>query len=431
MFGELREMIKKWKENPHAGEHSDESRFVLIALLKEGPQTLKELEEKSFLFVSQFGLENYRHTSSRHSREEFNITTEIDRLMKDNMIVLTHERYELTNKGRKVAAESAEMIEKGAQWIKKNVLNPSAAARNTVIADFFLAVMKLVVGFISGSVGLLADGADAAVDTVSASIVWAGMKMKRELIGTMVIIAMMGVTGVSIGYESVIKIIHVAYGTVEPISKPYLVIGVEGVALFVAVFLCLYQGFVGKKYGSLALISQSIDSKNHIYVAAVVIAGAVFSIFGIYFVDAVIGVYISFKILKDGFGLSKEVISSARGEKIDFSKFELLFEKHWRISTHDSFRFWILYTLRECSLTKNELTTELVKTFKHTYIPIWSEFEFIAAEGFDFEGGFDSLVQPLLDENMVTKRDDTFTITKRGRQHVDSTLKSMRYHQIR
>ncbi|MBU7027088.1 MAG: cation diffusion facilitator family transporter [Theionarchaea archaeon] len=431
MFDELREMIKKWKESPHVKEHSDESRFVLIALLKEGPLTLKELEEKSFLFVSQFGLENYRHTASRHHREEFNITTEIDRLMKDNMIVQTHEKYELTNKGKKMAVESAEMIEKGAQWIKKNVLNPSAAARNTVIADFFLAVMKLVVGLISGSVGLLADGADAAVDTVSASIVWVGMKMKRELIGTMVIIAMMGVTGVSIGYESVTKIIDVIYGTVEPMSKPYLVIGVEGIALLVAVFLCLYQGFVGKKYGSLALISQSIDSKNHIYVAAVVIVGAVFSIFGIYFVDAVIGVYISFKILKDGFGLSKEVISSARGEKIDFSKFELLFEKHWRMSTHDSFRFWVLYTLRECSLEKNELTTELEKTFKHTYIPILSEFEFTAAEGFDFEEGFDRLVQPLLDENMVTKRDATFTITKRGRQYVDSTLRSMRYHQIK
>jgi len=40
--------------------------------------------------------------------------------------------------------------------------------------------MKLLAGFLSGSVGLIADGADATVDTVSASLVWIGIKYKKE-----------------------------------------------------------------------------------------------------------------------------------------------------------------------------------------------------------------------------------------------------------
>lgn len=361
MLDDLREKIKKWKKRPYIDRHSDTSRFLLMVLIKEGPLTLKELEKRLFLFISQFGLEHGQKRYQNH-REAFDVTAEIEQLVRKGMVVLTRDAYELTEKGREIAVESTESIERGAQWVRKNLLSPDATARNTVIADFFLALLKLAAGFISGSVGLLADGADAAVDTVSASIVWIGIKMKREQVGTIVIIAMMGVTGVSVGYESVTKIADAILATLEPMSRPYLVIGVEGVALIAGVILCFYQGFVGKRYGSLALISQSIDSKNHIYVATAVIAGAFFSIFGIHYVDAIIGIYISFEILKDGIGLSREVISLTKGEKTDFSKYELFFEKRWRRGSQDSFRFWILYSLREKSLERDELIRVLEGT---------------------------------------------------------------------
>jgi Co/Zn/Cd efflux system component/predicted transcriptional regulator len=430
MLESLRDIIREWKEDPYLKEHSDVSRFVLIALVKEGPLTLKELEEKSLLFISRFAFHRMHNESWDH-KNAFDITKEIDNLMENDMIFLTGDTYELTEKGRNVAEKSAQMIERGAHWVNTNFLNPGAAARNTVVFDFFLAVMKLLVGFMSGSVGLLADGADAAVDTGSASVVWVGIRMKKELVGTLVIISLMGITGVSIGYESVVKITHVLSSTVEPMSRPYLVIGVEGIALVSAVFLCFYQGFIGKKFGSLALLSQSIDSKNHIYVAAAVIAGAVFSVVGIYFVDAVIGVYISFKILKDGFELSREVISSVKGEEIDFSKYEVLFEKHWRMSSHHSFQFWVLYVVRERSMEKDEIIAALERTFKRTYIPILSEFDFeFAPDETDFEERFDEIVQPLLEQGMLKPQDSLFGITRTGRQYVHTTLRGMRYHQI-
>lgn len=54
-------------------------------------------------------------------------------------------------------------------------------------------------------------------------------------------------------------------------GEPYLVIAVELFVLMCAGMLVFYQRYVGKMSGSLALISQSIDSKNHIYVAGTVI----------------------------------------------------------------------------------------------------------------------------------------------------------------
>lgn len=431
--------------------------FILMILLKEGALGLQELEEKMLLLVRQFHLFGYHFAEEvkkkvfgflswfwyqppedyleipkwqQEFEEQFDARLECNDLIEKDMLrVGEGEKYELTEKGREEAQECARRIEKGAEFIGKRLLSPQAAARNTIIVDFFLAVMKLLAGFFSGSVGLLADGADAAIDTVSASIVWIGVKYKKELLGTLVIIVMMFVTAASVGYESTTKIIQAITRTITPISMPFLVIVVEGVALLFALILSFYQRYVGKRNGSLALISQSMDSKNHIYVAAAVIIGAIFSIFGIHFVDALIGAFIAVRIFMDGVGLSKEVISSIKGEETDFSKYEIPFEKHWHLSKLETFRTWILYSIREDNLKmKYELISSLEKTFQPEYIPILSEFKFMLGEGFDFEKEFDNLVEPLLDKKLLVKKDDKLILTKEGEKHVDKVFGSMRYH---
>jgi len=314
--------------------------------------------------------------------------------------------------------------------IRSQYLSPTAAARNTVIANFFLAIMKLSAGFFSNSVGLIADGADAATDTVSASVVWAGVKFKKELAGTLIIILMMFITASSVGYESITKIIETLTVTMQPILMPYLIIIVEGIALTAAVILHFYQRYVGKNNGSLALISQSIDSKNHIYVAGAVIIGAIFSIFGIYFVDALIGAFVASRILMDGFSLSKEVLSSAKGEEIDFSKYKMPLERHRHLSRLETFRAWILYSMKEDNLTtKEELIKSLKRSFKPKYAYILSEFRFRPAIDIDFEKEFDDIIKYLLEEKFITKNGENFALTEDGGKRVDRIFKKIRYLQ--
>lgn len=78
------------------------------------------------------------------------------------------------------------------------------------------------------------------------------------------------------------------------------------------------------------------------------------------------------------------------------------------MGVHESFRFWLLYSLKEESKSRDDLIKTLEKRFRQTYIPVLSEFEFTASEGFDFKKRFDELVQSLLDQDMVTNRGDTF-----------------------
>jgi hypothetical protein len=257
------------------------------------------------------------------------------------------------------------------------------------------------------------------------------MKLKKEFLGALITIFMMFITGISVGYESITAIMEALNAKIAPIAMPYLVIGVEGIALAVAAILFFYQRFTGKRNGSLALISQSVDSKNHIYVAAMVITGAIFSIFGIPLVDALVGAFVAARILVDALGLSKDMLSSIKGEEADLSKYEMPFEKQWHLSKLETFRSWILYSVKEDRLdTRDAIISSLEKTFKPEYVPILSEFRFSLGKEFDFEQSFNDLVKPLLDERLLIQHNEKFILTDEGRSRVSKLFRNMRFRQI-
>jgi cation diffusion facilitator family transporter len=431
--------------------HGDFGKFILLALLKEGALDLDELTKMASILVSQFemvGMEfgtrivsgffskfgrpaatRLNRAKQKVRQQEVDIQSECRNPQEKGLITMNQAcRFELTAEGREKAAEFQKNLKKGADTLEGQFLSSSAAARNTIVVDFFLASLKLFSGIFSGSVGLLADGADAAVDTVSAAVVWLGMKIKREILGTVIVLLMMFVSGISVGYDSIRSIVDAFLGTLSPLAMPYLVIITEIIALIFALFLFLYQRFVGKRNGSLVLISQSVDSKNHIYVALGVITGAIFSIFGIYFVDAFVGGFVATRILIDGVKLSKETIASIRGEEVDLKKYEVPFEKHWELSKLETFRTWILYSVKELKLnTKDELIQELEHTFKPKYVPILTEFKFSLGKGFDFEKSFDMLVNPLVENDLLVKQNGNFLITEKGEKRITKLTRMRRY----
>jgi divalent metal cation (Fe/Co/Zn/Cd) transporter len=408
-----------------------EGRLILLALLKDGPLTAKEIEQKTLAFVSNFeGLGDViaqklhlkssgRERIRRHDKK-YDAKAECERLASQGMIRLNEGgRYELTREGEMAAKASAKQLE--------GLLSPQTAAKNTAVADFFLATMKLLVGLLSGSVGLLADGADATVDTASAAVVWVGLRVKKEVLGTLLIVAMMFMTACTIGYESVTKLIDAVERTLLPISGPHLVIAVEAAALLSAVLLYLYQRAAGRRNGSLALISQSVDSRNHIFVSLAVITGAAFSIVGILFVDALIGAFIAARFAWDGFGLSREALSSMRGEELHLSEYRLPLEKSWRTGRLETFREWILYSVKEEKLRKkDEIIDSLERAFRPQYIPIVSEFR-IGGEPFNFNLEFDKLVQPLLEKGLLAVEGNEFSLTDQGQRWVANSSRTLRY----
>lgn len=107
-----------------------------------------------------------------------------------------------------------------------------------------------------------------------------------------------------------------------------------------------------------------MDSKNHIYVSLAVITGALFSIFGINYIDALIGTLVSVRIFLDALGLSRDAVSKYRGSETDLSKYSTPLENLWKNNRLKSFRVWILFAVLE---EKIETRTEIIQSLKHAF----------------------------------------------------------------
>jgi cation diffusion facilitator family transporter len=404
----------------------DLAQHIMLILRKEGAQTLLQLQEKTALQTMGF------HSQTGERRTRFNETSSAaatcDDLVHKKWIKLTDSTtYELTNEGRAQAEETVNKMERGVHLLETQILSPSAAARNATAGYFVLAVLKMLAGFISGSVGLIADGADTTVDTASSAIVWAGIKFKKEILGTIIILGLMFLTAVILFYDSANSIIEGVQGIFLPISMPIMVIVIELIAVLSMFVLSLYQRVVGKRNQSLALISQSIDSKNSIYSSAAVIVGVIFSLFGIYWVDAVVGAFIAVRISIDGIDLTREVAKSMRGQQPEFSKFKMPFEKQIQQRRLDNLRNWILYTIYKDKLsTKQELVSSLEKTFRPNYMPA-AFTEFRVGTGVDFENDFSDLIKPLTDEAYIVETNGVYSLTSKGKTFIKDTVDTLRY----
>jgi cation diffusion facilitator family transporter len=410
--------------------NGDLVEFILLILYKDGPQSKEQLEEKTVMQVLNFdsGILK-RHYSKSGDNKQLNVTAVCENLLSRNWIKLdTYAKYELTDSGQTAAEQIHKAFEGGAHRLETKLLSPSAVARNTTICYAIGSVLKMTIGLISGSVGLIADGADTIVATAASGIVWAGIKFKKEVIGTLTIIGLLFLAAVILLYHSFLSISHVLAGTFQPMTMPYLVITVELISILIMYALSIYQRFVGKRHQNLALISLSIDSKNAVYSAVVVIIGAICALFGIYWVDAIIGIIIAIRISIDGINLIRDTAKTMQGEKIDFSKFELPFEKQINQRRTNNFQHWILYTIHKNKLsTKKEIVTSVEKTFRHSYLP--SVFTArIAGKDVNFEANFDELITPLINAEYLTEENpNCYKLTDQGTAYIKNIIDTIRH----
>lgn len=404
---------------------SDLAQHILLILHKEGAQTLLQLQEKTALQTS--GLHN--QTRERRVRSKtLSVAVTCDEMVRKKWIKLTdNATYELTAEGRVQAEEIADDMESVVHRIETQMLSPSAAARNATAGYFVLAILKMLAGLFSGSIGLIADGADTTVDTASSAIVWAGIKLKKEIICTIIILGLMFLTAVILFYNSANAIIENIQGAFLPIYSPVVVIVIEAIAIVSMYILSLYQRIVGNRNQSLALISQSIDSKNSVYSSAAVIIGVIFSIYGIHWVDAIVGAFIAVKISTDGVSLTREIRRSMKGEQPEFSKFKLPIEKRFEQFRLDNIRNWILYTLHTSkSRTKQGLVDSLEKTFRPSYFPAAFN-EFRLGTDIDLEEDFSDLIKPLVDDAYIVEAKGAYLLTSKGKMFIKDTVDTLRY----
>lgn len=195
-----------------------------------------------------------------------------------------------------------------------------------IISNSILCIAKILVGFISGSIAIVADGVNNLADASSSLITLAGFKLasmpedeehpyghaRIEYLSGMAVSVMIILVGVELGKSSIDKIINPS-----PLEFSWTLVLVLIFAIAIKIWQALFNISAGKKIDSVALIATGTDSRNDVISTTVVLAGVLIGHFANVQIDGYLGLLVALFILWSGISLVKETISPLLGEAPD------------------------------------------------------------------------------------------------------------------
>jgi len=184
-------------------------------------------------------------------------------------------------------------------------------------ATIFFAIAKAVVGFISGSIVLMADAIHSAADSFSTFFAWFGLKIaqksptekfpygfyKVENITALVISGLILFAGFEIIKESIGKIF-----TLGELNIPLIAVGVAVLDAIVMFLIGTYEMKVGKQINSQSLAADGRESRMHLFSSSLVLIGLFATFFKIMYLEGIMGILISLFIFKIGIESGKDSI---------------------------------------------------------------------------------------------------------------------------
>lgn len=181
----------------------------------------------------------------------------------------------------------------------------SATKRVAVLgigANILLLVLKLVIGIMSKSQAMIADGFNSAGDVFASVMTYLGNRIsslpqdkdhpyghgKAEYIFSMIISFSLLLVTFQIFKNSLESIINR-----ESFVFSWWLVGVASITIILKAALWRYTLNAGKKWDSLLILANSEDHRNDILVTSSTLLGIILGTRGIYWVDGAVGIGIS------------------------------------------------------------------------------------------------------------------------------------------
>ena len=375
----------------------------------DGPRTLDEISENFYSYLRIFGL--FQMTESRAGAQTASISEELEALLALSWVVRKGERYALTPLGREeVEKRLSELGETGT--VMRQFLQPEAVSKVTLGVHFGLAALMLPAGFLSGSVGLLNDAVDTFLDGISSLLVYLGLRFDKERAVNIVLVVFMLGTGALTFYEAVRRF-FVPY---EPEVDWFTFLVVLVSAVF-CLGLWAYQRYVGLRSGYLSLITQSVDSRNHVIVAASVTAGLVASLLQFPMLDTLVGLAVALLILKSAVDLAVEIIRSMGEEGVDLSRYEFGLAGQYEKFRQAQLRDWMLYLVENQGVeTQAELVARARQALDFNRIPAVQAMG-LAQQELQADEMIERSIGELFDNGWLTG-EQHLVLSPQGREHL-------------
>ena len=178
-----------------------------------------------------------------------------------------------------------------------------------IVGNIFLLIIKVIVGILAKSQSMIADAANSASDIFASLMTFIGNKIasepsdedhnfghgKAEYIFSLFISISMIVVSLKILYDSALSIIYKN----EIIFSWWLII-VCIITIVTKLNLYLYSKNALKKFNNILLESNMKDHRNDCIVTSFTTISIILSLFGVYWVDGVVGIGISVWIFYTG-----------------------------------------------------------------------------------------------------------------------------------
>ena len=189
------------------------------------------------------------------------------------------------------------------------------AAKYSMIANLSLAIIKGIVGVLSGSIALLADSVHSFSDIFASLAVYIGLKLSRkkpddkfpygyykfETLASLVISLIIILSGFEIIIESINGIL-----SPKTISIPLLAISVSLLSVLISFLLAKYKDKVGNEIGSRALINDGQHSFVDVFSSLIVFVGILGTYIGYPIFQGVAGLVVALLIIYIGLKFGKE-----------------------------------------------------------------------------------------------------------------------------
>ena len=209
--------------------------------------------------------------------------------------------------------------------------NPVVRAKYGVLAGVFgiitnllICSVKIIVGLLSASVSILADGINNLSDAGASIVTFIGFHLsskpadeehpfgheRYEYLSGMIVSIIILIIGGSLFIDSVKKIIS----PVDMLTGTYIYI-ILAISILFKFIQALFYKSLAKDIDSTTLKASSVDSLNDcISTAAVLVGLIIFDLTGFAYIDGIVGIIIAIFILVAGIKLLKETMDPLLGE---------------------------------------------------------------------------------------------------------------------
>ena len=178
----------------------------------------------------------------------------------------------------------------------------------SIAGNAILAVLKLIIGFISGSFAVIADGIDSATDIVSSVVTLVAARVvlrppnikfpygysKADTVATKVLSMMIFIAGAQLAIATIQRLIEQSVSSLPSMLAIYVTI----FSMFGKILLSLFLRSVGKKHNSNMMITMGKHMRSDMLISSTVLIGLIIALtLKLPIIDKIIALMISLFIM--------------------------------------------------------------------------------------------------------------------------------------